>query len=184
MSPLAVRPRMAFSLLEVIIATAILAGSAMVLFSLIGMGTKYGNKAEQRTLALTQAESLLDEFIARMPNEELRDEVTGVLPSTPTHSFRIEATPYEWSTKGDATGSSNPKGMATDETSGGLYRVTLELFESSTALAGAEGEPLCQLTQLVRRVAAAPTFANGGSSEGSSSINGRSPEGPSGTPLR
>lgn len=147
MSRRAMRRRTAFSLLEVIIATAILAGSAMVLLSLIGMGTKYGNRAEQRTIAITQAQSMLDEFIARMPGEELRDEVTGVLPGSPTRSFRIEVTPYEWSSKSGANQSTN----ASNEMSAGLFRVTLELFESNTALAGAEGEPLCQLSQLVRR---------------------------------
>ena len=72
MSRMANRVREAFSLLEVIIATAILAGSAMVLFSLISLGTKYGNRAEEKTIAVSQAQSVLDEFIARMPNEEIR----------------------------------------------------------------------------------------------------------------
>ena len=176
MSRLATRTRTAFSLLEVIIATAILAGSAMVLFSLIGMGTKYGNRAEQRTVAITQAQSMLDEFIARMPTEELREEVTGVLPGTSTRSFRIEVTPFEWSSKSGA----NQVTSATNEMFGGLYRVTLALFESNTALAGAEGEPLCQLSQLVRRRRLDQGATGGVSDDGASSENGRSRQGPPG----
>ena len=181
MSRMAMRTRTAFSLLEVIIATAILAGSAMVLFSLIGMGTKYGNKAEQRTLAITQAQSMLDEFIARLPNEEIRDEVTGVLPGTPPRSFRIEVTPYEWpSSKGDASRIANTTG----EASGGLYRVTLEVFEANNALAGAEGEPLCQLAQLVRRGKSDQAAASGIGNDGPSSVDGRSQQGPRGNRFR
>ncbi len=178
MSRVVMRRRTAFSLLEVIIATAILAGSAMVLFSLIGMGTKYGNKAEQRTLAITQAQSMLDEFIARLPNEEIRDEVTGVLPGTPTRSFRIEVTPYEWpSSKGDAGRIASTTGEASG---GGLYRVTLELFEANNALAGAEGEPLCQLSQLARRGKSDQAAASGVRNDGASSVDGRSQQGPRG----
>ena len=177
MSRLAMRTRTAFSLLEVIIATAILAGSAMVLFSLIGMGTKYGNKAEQRTLAITQAQSMLDEFIARLPNEEIRDGITGVLPGTPPRSFRIEVTPYEWpSSKGDANRVANTTG----EASGGLYRVTLELFEASNALAGSGGEPLCQLSQLVRKNSSGQAAASSVRNDGASSVDGRSQQGPPG----
>ncbi|MFN7626093.1 MAG: prepilin-type N-terminal cleavage/methylation domain-containing protein, partial [Pirellula sp.] len=51
------KSRGAFSLLEVMIATAILAGSAMVLLSLIGLGARYGNRAEVRIAALVQAQS-------------------------------------------------------------------------------------------------------------------------------
>ena len=181
MSRLAMRRRTAFSLLEVIIATAILAGSAMVLFSLIGMGTKYGNKAEQRTLAVTQAQSMLDEFIARLPNEEIRDEVTGVLPGMPPRSFRIEVTPYEWpASKGDAKRTSS----TTSDGSGELYRVTLELFEASNVLAGAEGEPLCRLSQLVRKLKSDQAAAGGSLNDGASSVDGRSQQGPRGNQLR
>jgi prepilin-type N-terminal cleavage/methylation domain-containing protein len=42
------RSRRGFSLLEVMIATAILAASAMVLLSLISLGTRFGSKAETR----------------------------------------------------------------------------------------------------------------------------------------
>jgi len=141
------RVREAFSLLEVIIATAILAGSAMVLFSLISLGTKYGNQAEERTIAVSQAQSLLDEFIARMASEEIREEVNGVLPSIPARNFRIEVTPFEL---GGSIGA-NRNSSAAMETQTLLYRVKVELFEANASLTSADAEPLCQLSRLVRR---------------------------------
>ena len=82
--------RNAFSLLEIIIATAVLAASAMVLSSLIGLGSQYGNRAEERTIALAQAESLMDEFLAELGSESNQTaENTGELPGPPQRGFRI-----------------------------------------------------------------------------------------------
>ena len=83
--------RRGFSLLEIIIATAVLAASAMVLISLIGLGTKYGNRAEERTIALSQAESLIDEFLAQLGQTEKQDEQSGILAGLPQRSYRIIA---------------------------------------------------------------------------------------------
>src|SRR5690606_25167750 len=82
--------RAGFSLLEVMLATAILASSAMVLSSLLGLGAKFGRRAEARTEALSQAQSLLAEFLA-MPGEEpeAESERTGLLNSSPPRAFRI-----------------------------------------------------------------------------------------------
>ncbi len=137
----------AFSLLEVIIATAILAGSAIVLISLISLGAKYGNRAEERTIAISQAQSVLDEFIARMPSEEIREEVSGVLPSTPPRNFRIEVTPFEPA----ANVGTNRNGAASDGMQSVLYRVKVKLFESKPSLVNEDSEPLFQLSRLVRR---------------------------------
>ena len=142
----AVRLQKAFSLLEVIIATAILAGSALVLFSLISLGTKYGNRAEERTIAVSLAQSILDEFIARMPNGEIREEVNGILPSIPPRNFRIEVTPFELASNNGNDQNSN----AANETPTTLYRVKVEILETSTNLSSADSKPLCQLTRLVR----------------------------------
>ena len=161
MSRMAKRVRKAFSLLEVIIATAILAGSAMVLFSLISLGTKYGNRAEEKTIAVSQAQSVLDEFIARMPNEEIREEVNGVLPSIPPRNFRIEVTPFEL---GGSRGA-NRNSSAVMETQTLLYRVKVELFEANASLASVDAEPLCQLSRLVRRPQIEAAAADGDSSE-------------------
>ena len=147
MSRMAKRVREAFSLLEVIIATAILASSAMVLFSLISLGTKYGNRAEEKTIAVSQAQSVLDEFIARMHNEEIREEVNGVLPSIPPCNFRIEVTPFEL---GGSIGAIRNSSAAM-ETQNLLYRVKVELFKANATLSSVDAEPLCQLSRLVRR---------------------------------
>ena len=139
--------RAAFSLLEVIIATAILAGSAIVLISLISLGTKYGNRAEERTIAISQAQSVMDEFIVRMSSEEIREEVSGVLPVTPPRNFRIVVTPFEPAGNGGANRNQEPaNGMQP-----ALYRVTVKLFESNATIVSEDSEPLCQLSRLVRR---------------------------------
>ena len=155
------RVREAFSLLEVIIATAILAGSAMVLFSLISLGTKYGNRAEERTIAVSQAQSVLDEFIARMASEEIREEVNGVLPSIPPRNFRIEVTPFEL----DSGSGVNRNNGAATVTQTLLYRVKVELFEANASLSSVGSEPLCQLSRLVRRPRIEESEADGDSSE-------------------
>lgn len=145
------RKRNAFSLLEVIIATAILAGSAMVLFSLISLGTKYGNRAEERTIAVSQAQSVLDEFVAGFSSQEVRDEVhegvKGVLPSNPPRSFRIVVTPFELGSNASMLRSSD----STVAIQTNLFRVKIELFESKGQLASEAGVPLCELSRLVRR---------------------------------
>lgn len=144
MSRMAMRARHAFSLLEIMIATAILAGSAMVLFSMIGLGTKYGNRAEEQSLAISQAQSVLDEFIARLSPEETQEGISGVLNGVPDRSYRIEILPFELA--GDRRNSN-----ASSETQRVLYRVTVGVFKGNGSLAGMETEPLCQLTRLVRQ---------------------------------
>ncbi|MCY2979991.1 MAG: type II secretion system protein [Planctomycetota bacterium] len=147
MSRMAMRARSAFSLLEIIIATAILAGSAMVLFSLIGLGTKYGNRAEEQTSALTQAQSVLDEYIANLSDEEIQEGVSGVLNGFPARSYRIEILPFEIAGNSGA-GRNN---STSSETQTVLVRVTVAILEGNVSLAGMESEPLCQLSRLVRR---------------------------------
>lgn len=159
MSRAVVRVRKAFSLLEVIIATAILAGSAMVLFSLISLGTKYGNRAEERTIAISQAQSVLDEFVARMSSQEYREAVNGVLPSIPPRSYRIEITPFELT---DNVGSNQNKNSA-NEVQTILFRVKVELFETKAPSGGENSEPLCQLSRLVRRPRIDQPMADGNS---------------------
>ena len=147
MSRMAMRARNAFSLLEIIIATAILAGSAMVLFSLIGLGTKYGNRAEEQTSALNQAQSVLDEVIANLSDEEIQEGVSGVLNGVPARSYRIEILPFELAgNSGAGRNSSTSSEMQTV-----LVRVTVALFKGNVSLAGMESESLCQLTRLVRK---------------------------------
>jgi prepilin-type N-terminal cleavage/methylation domain-containing protein len=56
--------RHGFSLMEMILATAILASSGAALFALIGNGSVMGRRAEHRAEALRLAENLLAETLA------------------------------------------------------------------------------------------------------------------------
>lgn len=56
--------RRAFSLLEVIIATAILASSAVLLMSLFSTGDRHAVRADERTIAQMLCQSKLDELLA------------------------------------------------------------------------------------------------------------------------
>ncbi len=86
--------RQGFSLLEVMLATAMLAASALVLSSLLGLGAKFGSRAESRTEALSLAQSLLDEFLALpIVDDDSSEEQTGELPTSPPRSYRIRVEP-------------------------------------------------------------------------------------------
>jgi hypothetical protein len=139
----------------------------MVLFSLISLGTKYGNRAEEGTIAISQAQSLMDECIAGFAGQEFQEETKGVLPSDPPRSFRISITPFEIGgskTKGDV---GSNKIMSTN-----LYRISVELYQSQGQLASEGMEPMCQLTRLVRREPAKTedvSLANGSRTGGGAS---------------
>jgi prepilin-type N-terminal cleavage/methylation domain-containing protein len=114
------RSRRGFSLLEVMIATAILAASAMVLLSLISLGTRFGSKAETRIAGLVQAQSILDESILRMQAGETIESYTAVLPGTKPKSYRVTIEPYALG-ESSGTGASGGTGLSggTGTSSGG-----------------------------------------------------------------
>lgn len=130
--------RAGFSLLEMIIATAILAASGMVLSSLLGLGARYGNRAEERTLAIEQAHSVLAQFLAQAPNAESLDEVSGELPGVPVNSFRIRVEAY------------TPSGNSAAPLGQFLRRVTVEVFAGTANAASDTKQPICRVSQLVR----------------------------------
>ena len=153
--------RGAFSLLEVMIATAILAGSAMVLMSLIDFGTRLGNRSEARITALVMAQSILDESIARLSGEmqsvrESQSSYSGSLPGTPSRSYRVTVDTVP--TQEDSEGWNDPESpqLAQGQPTFGpspnrteIVCITVELFE------GAEGSrtgsnPLVRLARWVR----------------------------------
>lgn len=145
--------RRAFSLLEIIIATAVLAASAMVLSSLIGLGAKYGNRAEERTIAVSQAESLMDEFLAQLGNEDVQaEESTGELPGPPPRGFRVSAVPFEVTNANSNGGSA----VNTANRRGGLLRVTVEVFETSGSRDLNGTKPLIAISRLIRQPQIAP----------------------------
>lgn len=160
-----IRPRVGefrsgFSLLEVIIATAILAASAMVLLSLLGLGTKFGNRAEERSLAASQAQSLLDEFVS-MPSPGSnasaageQEERTGVLPGRPRHSYRLRAVRYEPAdSRADGPSNLSPDNadnslLDSGRSARGLTLVTVQVFGSTEP--ATNETPLIELKQMVR----------------------------------
>lgn len=85
--------RRGLSLLEVIIATAILSGAGFVLFSIIGLGAKYARRAEAITLAHHFAQSLLDEAITQP--ETIGKDRTETILEAPEWSYRISTDTLE-----------------------------------------------------------------------------------------
>ncbi len=149
--------RAAFSLLEIIIATAVLAASAMVLSSLIGLGSKYGNRAEERTIATSQAESLMDECLAQLANaNDPMAERTGELPGPPRRGFRISTTPFAQGTFAQGTFAQGTGASASDSPGEGknrsssLLRITVEVFETGGANLNGDTRPLVRLSRLTR----------------------------------
>ena len=147
------RSRRGFSLLEVMIATAILAASAMVLLSLISLGTRFGSKAETRIGGLVQAQSILDESILRMQAGESIESYTAVLPgttpkSTKPKSYRVTIEPYVLGETGGtgtpgATGVSGGTGASGGAgTSGGGSETMFGGFGSGGGMASARGPAL------------------------------------------
>ena len=141
------RSRRGFSLLEVMIATAILAASAMVLLSLISLGTRFGSKAETRIGGLVQAQSILDESILRMQAGEAIESYTAVLPgtnpkSTKPKSYRVTIEPYVLGETG-GTGTPGATGVSGGTgTSGGGSETMFGGFGSGGGMASARGPAL------------------------------------------
>jgi prepilin-type N-terminal cleavage/methylation domain-containing protein len=127
-----------FSLLEVIIATAVLAGSAMVLVSMIGVGSRFGQQAERRTLALAAASSLLDELLATNDLDSITQESTGVYGKNNPLGYRIRVFPF------------TPQTANQLEPISGLQQITVEVFSSEIRATDVENKPLCALTRIVR----------------------------------
>jgi Tfp pilus assembly protein PilV len=80
--------RSAFSLMEVIVATAVLAAAGAALFALIGQASQLARKSQRRTEALQVATSVMDDAIA--VRGTLREgETTAVYESLPEWQYRI-----------------------------------------------------------------------------------------------
>ncbi|MFN6140187.1 MAG: prepilin-type N-terminal cleavage/methylation domain-containing protein [Planctomycetota bacterium] len=184
-----------FSLLEVMIATAILAASAMVLLSLISLGTRFGSKAEMRIGALVQAQSILDESILRMHSGESIESYTGVLAGSVPRSYRVTVEPFEVLSQA-TTGNTPPDGKLGPDPQGletlapgsnptkpmpsELVSIKVELYESEGATSGmptggkaGAAKPLVELTRLVRRKPVLPGQGPGSSTGSAIPVGGR-----------
>jgi hypothetical protein len=110
----------------------------MVLVSMIGVGSRYGQQAERRTLALAAASSLIDELIAtNTPNRDTQ-ETTGLYGNNDPLGYRIRVTVYAPQTQNQL------------EAIPGLQQVTVDMFSSEIQATDAAQKPLCTLTKIVR----------------------------------
>jgi prepilin-type N-terminal cleavage/methylation domain-containing protein len=100
--------RRGFSLLEVMIATAILAASAMVLLSLISLGTRFGSKAETRISALVQAVSIMDETVLAIYAGTTQESFSSVLGGPEPRAYRVQIEPISMVEEGSFESSLNP----------------------------------------------------------------------------
>ncbi|HAC92138.1 MAG TPA: hypothetical protein DCF63_16155 [Planctomycetaceae bacterium] len=127
-----------FSLLEVILATVVLAGSAMILSSLLGQGAKFGSRAEQKAAAITAAQSVLDEFLAMPIASDQQSEVTGIIDGPSGMAYKIRHDEVRFG------------GLSSGLGPNGLKRITVEIFSGEIGVGGTDQVPLCTLTKLAR----------------------------------
>jgi prepilin-type N-terminal cleavage/methylation domain-containing protein len=146
------RNRRGFSLMELILATAVLAASGAALFGLIGQGAMFAGRAQRESFALHLAQSVIDEFLA-MPGEV---ETEGTFVEDETWAYRITSESVD---AGDATGG--------DATVGGLTRLVVEVMPAGatgSVTGWNEDRAACRLVRLVRTsslVAASPGDSSG-----------------------
>ena len=117
------RRRRGLSLIEMIIATALLAGSALLIQSLIGAGTRYGTTAELRTMAVTLAETALNDAMTSTASSNR--EVTEPFAHAPEWSYRLRQSPIDnlplvqWTV--DIFQTKDVEGSATNESSKPIF---------------------------------------------------------------
>jgi hypothetical protein len=163
------------------IATAILAASAMVLLSLISLGTRFGSKAETRIGALIQAQSIMDESILAVQAGSDQESYSAVLPGGQPRSYRVVIEPIPLADPAEispsatqslaaqsspqsnpfstpfsppsGTTAANPDNASSPPQASELVSITVELFDSAntTVSSAPEAVPLVQLKRLVRR---------------------------------
>jgi hypothetical protein len=148
--------RSGLSLLEVMIATGILAGSAIVLSSIIGTGARFGNRAESRITAMVQAHSVLDETLARIAAGNTPDEYSGEISGAIPRSFEVIIRdlpeldlPNASGARDTGTGTANRSIAADDQSS--LIQIEVLLFDASAQNDRRSSKPIVHLTQITRR---------------------------------
>ena len=110
-----------------------MAGSAMVLMSLLGLGTRFGSRAEQQTFAYSYAQTVLDEYLATSDRDTSQAEVTGVRLDPWPLSYRVIAEPL----RADGNAASAPMS--------GVLRISVEVYETSGREGVVSGRLLCCL---------------------------------------
>lgn len=133
-----------FSLLEIVIATAILTATALSLVSLLGLGVRFGTRAELKAIGLVKAESVMDEYLASLAFNSTTDdreeaaELTGVLPGEPELHFVVKVEKAE---SGD---------VELSDAADSLQIVTVSIYEESGELDSEGKRPIAELSRLAR----------------------------------
>lgn len=138
----------AFSLMEVIVATAVLAASGAALFGLIGQASQLASKAQLRTEALQVAAAVMNEATA-VRGMLAEGETTAIYESQPTWQYRLVSEPVENESLESSAGA---------EVTTTLVRVVVEVFPApdgsrganGSAALGGEGQPTVRLVRLAR----------------------------------
>jgi hypothetical protein len=148
--------RSGLSLLEVMIATGILAGSAIVLSSIIGTGARFGNRAESRVTAMVQAHSVLDETLARIAAGNVPEEFSGEIPGATPRSFEvvIRDLPEQDLPNGSVSRnvrSGGPNRSENTNAQSSVVQIDVWLFDSSRQNERRSSKPIVHLTQITRR---------------------------------
>ena len=85
--------RRGLSLLEVIIATGVVASSTVLLLSMLSTGQQHGQRGQRRVIAQMLCSSLLDELVANPAAlQEVEDEP---VPGQPEWTYRVDVEPME-----------------------------------------------------------------------------------------
>lgn len=148
--------RSGLSLLEVMIATGILAGSAIVLSSIIGSGARFGNRAESRVTAMVQAHSVLDETLARIAAGNAPEEFSGEIPGSTPRTFEVKIRDLPTEELLDLAASSNVRSEETNRfvktnDQSNLVQIDVWLFDSGQRNERQPSKPIVHLTQITRR---------------------------------
>ena len=158
------RLRGGFSLMELILATAILAASGAALFGLIGQGSLFARRSQARAETLHLAQSALDEYLAvpdAIPPE-------GTFETHPEWAYRIRQEEIDLGNGVAATSADRVEAAVGPAAVGSkLLRVVIEVAPADAAGVSGGADPVCTLTRWVRLASAASgdTSAGGGSSE-------------------
>ena len=153
--------RRAFSLLEVIIATGILAASAVMLMSMFSTGDRHTRRADERTMAQMLCQSKLDELIAdpalMVPVE------ADIIPQYPgwVWSLEVQRTTFEQLVM-VKVGVTRIPGMETGANLD-LATATEEMEVDATSISGLPEEPTYELTRWMKFEGDITGFADGAS---------------------
>lgn len=148
--------RSGLSLLEVMIATGVLAGSAIVLSSIIGTGARFGNRAESRVTAMVQAHSVLDETLARIAAGNVPEEFSGEIPGVTPRTFEVEIRDLPTQEVQNVAASRNMRSEGANRSEktndrSSLVQIDVRLFDSGRQNERQSSKPIVHLTQITRR---------------------------------